>query len=105
MPVSRASNEALDERERPFGHLAPTAVDGERVTAVGELSISVTAWFCRWRLNDAFAIAHGTVWSFSPSMISSGPRSGFLGSSLASVRGFRLALAICIRATPGVATW
>ena len=34
-------------------------------------------------------------------MIKSGPRSGFLGSSFASVNGFRLALAICIRAAPG----
>src|SRR5215217_3469729 len=36
-PFSRASDEALDERERLFGHLPPTAVDGERVTAVGGL--------------------------------------------------------------------
>ena len=37
MPFSRAAGEALDKRERPLGHLAPTAVDGERVTAVGDL--------------------------------------------------------------------
>jgi hypothetical protein len=37
VPFARASNEALDECERPFCHLAPTAVDGERVTAVGDL--------------------------------------------------------------------
>ena len=35
--VSRARGEAVDECERPFGHLAPAAVDGERVTAVGDL--------------------------------------------------------------------
>ena len=50
-------------------------------------------------------MAHGTVWSFSPSMISSGPRFGFFGSTFASVNGFRLAFAICISATPGAATW
>src|SRR3954453_12674911 len=71
----------------------------------GILTISVTPVLCRCLLNAAFAIAHGTVWSFSPSRISSGPRSGFFVSTFASVRGFRLALAICIRATPGAATW
>ena len=38
-------------------------------------------------------MAHGTVWSFSPEMISSGPRSGRPVSTLASVHGFRLAVA------------
>jgi hypothetical protein len=56
-------------------------------------------------LYEAFAIAQGTVWSFSPSMIRSGPRSGFLVSTFASVHGFTLAFAICISATAGAATW
>jgi hypothetical protein len=55
-------------------------------------------------LYDALAMAQGTVWSFSPSMISNGPRSGFLGSSFASVQGLRFALAICISGAPGAAT-
>src|SRR5207244_2161686 len=43
----------------------------------GISAISVTPLLRSCRLNDAFAIAHGTVLSFSPEMISSGPRSGF----------------------------
>src|SRR5919201_5051543 len=35
-PFSRGWGEALDERERLFRDLAPTAVDRERVTAVGD---------------------------------------------------------------------
>ena len=38
-------------------------------------------------------MAHGTVWSFSPAMISIGPRSGFLVSTLSCDQGFRLAAA------------
>src|ERR1700730_13878878 len=38
-------------------------------------------------------MAHGTVLSFSPEMIRSGPRSGFSVSTFASVHGFRLAVA------------
>ena len=54
---------------------------------------------------EALAIAQGTVWSTSPSMTSSGPRSGFFGSSFASLAGLMLAFAICISALPGAATW
>ena len=50
-------------------------------------------------------MAHGTVWSFSPSMISRGPRSGFLVFTFASVHGLRLALPICAKAIPEPATW
>jgi hypothetical protein len=53
----------------------------------------------------AFAIAHGTVWSFSPSMMSRGPRSGFLVSTFDSVHGLRFALPIWARAIPEPATW
>jgi len=42
---------------------------------------------------EALATAQGTVWSFSPEMISIGPRSAFFVSTLASVHGLRLALA------------
>jgi hypothetical protein len=44
---------------------------------LGVFLISVTLGLRFCRLLDALAIAHGTVWSFSPSRISSGPRSGF----------------------------
>ena len=55
--------------------------------------ISVTPGFRRWRLNDALAIAHGTVLSFSPEMMRRGPRTGLVVSTLAPVQGFRLAVA------------
>ena len=38
-------------------------------------------------------MAGGTVWSFSPEMMSSGPRSGFFDRTFASVHGLRLAAA------------
>src|SRR5260370_21441282 len=41
----------------------------------------------------ALVMAGGAVLSFSPEMISIGPRSGFLLSALASVKGLRLAVA------------
>jgi len=53
----------------------------------------------------AFAIAHGTVWSFSPLMTSSGPRSGFFLSALVSLRGLMLANAAWKTGTPEPATW
>ena len=40
-------------------------------------------------------MAKGTVLSFSPEMINSGPRSGFLVSTFASVHELRLAVAAC----------
>ena len=58
--------------------------------------------FCR--LNEALAIARGTVWSFVPEMISSGPRSGFLVSTFASVQGLRLAVAAWKSGAPGAGT-
>src|SRR5215469_831771 len=54
---------------------------------LGIFTISVTPGLRRCRLQAAFAIAHGTVWSFAPSMISRGPRAGFLVSTFASVQG------------------
>ncbi|MDB5944295.1 MAG: hypothetical protein JWQ13_3861 [Ramlibacter sp.] len=54
-------------------------------------TISVTPSLRRWRRNDALAIAQGTVLSFSPEMISSGPRCGLSVSTFASVQGLRLA--------------
>ena len=45
-------------------------------------------------------MAHGTVWSSSPSMMSSGPRPGFLVSTFASVHGLRLAAAAWNSGTP-----
>src|SRR3954453_2867684 len=63
----------------------------------GSTASSVTARLRRCRLSAAFAIAHGTVWSFSPSMMSRGPRSGFFVLAFASVRGLMFALPICTR--------
>src|SRR2546421_2923715 len=56
-------------------------------------TISVTPGLRFSSLYDALATAHGTVWSRSPEMMSSGPRSGFLVSTLASVQGLRFAAA------------
>src|SRR3954471_22468191 len=48
---------------------------------------------------------HGTVLSFSPEMSSSGPRSGFLLLTFASVHGLRLAVAAWNSGAPEAATW
>ncbi len=55
--------------------------------------ISVGPGLRACRRYDAFATGHGTVWSASPEMISSGPRSGWSVSTLASVPGWRFAVA------------
>ena len=67
-----------DEGESGVGDFAPAVVDGERVAATGDLDDLGDALVALLLLVEAFAIAQGTVWSFSPEMISSGPRSGFL---------------------------
>jgi len=46
----------------------------------------------------------GAVWSFSPEMISIGPRSGFMVSTLASVHGLRFAAAAWKIGTPDAGT-
>src|SRR5712691_2635635 len=71
---------------------------------LGISTISVTPLLSWWRLNDAFAIAHGTVLSFSPETINSGPRSGFSVLTLASVHGFTLAVAAWKSGTPDAGT-
>jgi hypothetical protein len=58
----------------------------------------------RSRLNDELQIAHGTVWSLAPAMISSGPRSGFLVLTLTSVYGLRLAVAAWNSGSPAAGT-
>src|SRR5215203_7468790 len=70
---------------------------------LGIFLISVTLGLRFCRLYEALAIAQGTVWSFSPSRISSGPRSGFFVSTFDSVQGLRLELAIWARAS--VSSW
>jgi hypothetical protein len=50
------------------------------------------------------AIDHGTVLSFSPEMISRGPRSGFSLSTLASVHGLRFAVAAWKSGAPEAGT-
>ena len=67
-------------------------------------TISVTAEFRRCFLYEAFAIAHGTVWSCSPAMSSIGPRSGDLVLTFTSVQGFRLADAAWKIGAPDPAT-
>ena len=44
------------------------------------------------------------MWSFSPEMISSGPRSGLSVSTLTSVHGFRFAVAAWNSGAPGAGT-
>ncbi len=66
--------------------------------------ISVTLVFFCCCLNEALAIDQGTVLSFCPEMISSGPRSGFSVSTLASVQGFRLAAAAWKSGAPEAGT-
>ncbi len=46
-------------------------------------------------------MAQGTVWSFSPETISSGPRSVEVVSTLASVHGLKFAAAAWKRGSPG----
>src|SRR5205814_8264857 len=60
---------------------------------IGISTIFVTPSLCSCCLKDACAIAHGTVLSFSPEIMSSGPRCAFFVSTFASVHGFRLAAA------------
>ena len=95
-------DEALHEGQRGLGDLAPAAVDGRasgRGPAISTISVTPSLRFCF--LYEALAMAHGTVWSFSPEMISSGPRSGFLVLTLTSVHGLRLAVAAWNSGTPG----
>ena len=66
------------------------------------ISVTPSLSFCC--LNDALAIDHGIVWSFSPLMISSGQRSGFLVSTFASVHGLKLAAAAWNSGLPGAGT-
>src|SRR3979490_3115476 len=66
--------------------------------------ISVTPRFSRCFVEADVGLAHGTVWSFSPEMISSGPRSGFFVSTFASVQGLMLAAAAWKSGTPAVRT-
>src|SRR5260370_37277469 len=52
----------------------------------------------------ALVMAGGAVLSFSPEMISIGPRSGFVLSALASVKGLRLAVAAWNSGVPEAGT-
>src|SRR2546430_5772951 len=58
-------------------------------------TISVTPLFFFSRLKEAFEIAHGTLLSSSPAMISMGPRFGFLASTFSSVSRYRFADVAC----------
>jgi hypothetical protein len=67
---------------------------------LGIFTISVTPGLRLCFLREALAMAQGTVWSRSPSMMRSGPRSGFLVFTLALVQGLRLAVAAWNSGTP-----
>src|SRR5215831_24639 len=70
----------------------------------GILTISVTPVFRLCFLYDAFAIAHGTVWSESAETISIGPRSRFFVSTFASDHGLKFADAAWKIGSPGPGT-
>ena len=70
---------------------------------LGISTISVTEGFRSYCLNEAFAMAHGTVLSFCPEMINSGPRTGFSVSTFASFHGLRFAVAACNNGAPNAA--
>src|SRR5260370_30725496 len=70
----------------------------------GISTISVTPALRFWREKLALAIDHGTTWSRSPDMISSGPRAGFLVSTFACVHGLRLAVAAWKMGAPDAGT-
>jgi hypothetical protein len=55
-------------------------------------------------LYAAWLIDHGTVWSFSPERISSGPRSALSVSTFASVHGLKFAVAAWNSGAPGAGT-
>jgi hypothetical protein len=71
---------------------------------LGTSKISVTPGLCCCCLNEALVIAQGTVWSFSPERISSGPRSAFSVSTFTSVQGLRLAVAAWKSGAPEAGT-
>jgi len=96
--------EPLDEVECRLSDLTPTLVDGQRVPPVrdlGDLGDAPIALLplvggVRDRQRDRVVLLaiDDQEWTAV----------GFLVATLASVQGFRLAFAICIRATPGAAT-
>jgi len=81
------ADEAADEGQGGVADLAPAAVDDERVPAVGDQDGLGDAGVAALLLVDGVGDAGGAVLSFSPEMISIGPRSGFVLSALASVKG------------------
>ena len=103
-PGRSGLHEALDEGQRGVAHFPPPVVDRERVAASRHLDDLGHALVRRCRLYDAFAIAHGTVWSSSPEMMSSGPRSGFLVFTFTSVHGLRFAVAAWNSGAPAAGT-
>src|SRR5215216_5275977 len=66
-------DEPLDELERGLRDLLPAVVDGQRVAAVGHLLDLGDARVAFLPLVGGVGDRQGTVWSFSPSRISSGP--------------------------------
>lgn len=106
-PSSRAfgvSGEALDELQAGLRDLAPSAVDGQSVSATGDLDEFGDVDVLTLLMGRASEMARGTVLPFSPDMISRGPRTGLSVSTLASDQGLRLAAAAWNSGAPGAAT-
>src|SRR5262249_20234927 len=100
-----APGEPLDEVERRLGDLAPAVVDREQAASVRDLHYLRHPGVAPLPLVGGVRDRPRPVWSFSPSMISSGPRSEFFVFTFASVHGLRFALPICASAIPEPATW
>jgi hypothetical protein len=97
-------DEAPDEAERHLGDLMPAIVDRERVAAAWDLDDLGDSLVAPLLLEGGVGYSRETVWSFSPEMISSGPRSGFVLFTFTSVHGFRLAVAAWKSGTPAAGT-
>src|SRR5262249_39223804 len=74
-------SEGLDEIECRVGNIGPAVIDREGVATVRHLHDLRHGPVAPLPLVRTFAVAHGTMWSFSPSMISSGS-SGQSGQAL-----------------------
>ena len=68
-------------------------------------TISVTPWFFDWILKACSVGLTGTVWSSSPPISNSGPRSGFFELTFTSLNGLRLAVTTWKIGFPAAATW
>ena len=96
---------AADEVQGRPGDVRPTGVDGQRVSASGDLGDLGDARVLSLVSEGGLGDGRGMVVPFSPEMISSGPRSGLATSTLASVNGLRLASTSWKSGAPDAGTW